>query len=269
VQLNAILDFASWPGGTYSNTWTGPPVTSVDVYGSVSAIDVFNYGFNAVTDLTLSSSTPSSTTLSDKSPSSTKMDPPSLMSSGMSSINALGASSARPTGAIIGGSVGAVLALAGVALSTYLCHRCRWRRLFNLAQRTNRSSGFHAVGKYSLENLRRTVSAGSDAEIAYKTNRDLDRPETGQSLVVLPRGLDNNSVGTTDQHQMIMLRHTGVDSAWSEEVARKLETWMTTAEYSGRSERSVSGRSPSGFNGEREIFEGTSLSHDIWRSLTD
>jgi len=231
TQLNAILAVSS-SGGIYANSWNGQPVSSVDVDGSISAIDALNYGFSIVANISSTSSNSSSPS-SLAPPSSPSFRPPSP---------------ASHIGAIIGGSVGGVVVLAAITLSVFLYLR-RKRRPRNADIYIADNPEMNQVVSRRLVDEHPSVApypheirphTGTGGKLAFEQARArYDNPEslgTGQTSVLLPSSTTASDMGRSVDHRQVE-RGQGdaqVYGLWSD-LARRLETLITATELNRQS----------------------------------
>jgi len=248
VQLNAII--ASSSGSVYSDAWVGPLGNSVNSGGSISAIDVFNYGFRSAANATISSAsvTPLSTAPPADSPSNT------TPSTSLSSNKA----SAWHHSVIIGGSVGSVLLVSVVALGILAGRRYGWWKTLS-SSKSNLPLVLHTIDPYPYMTPPRVVSVEIDPEAAHEMNHEHDQngdsTESIESPEVLPRGSSADTRGTAEQFEVVRQIQARMDTKLSE-ITQKLAALAVTSGLSERGDRSVR-EPPSYYSGERGIVEGT------------
>ncbi|KAL0571087.1 hypothetical protein V5O48_010869 [Marasmius crinis-equi] len=160
VQYNAILDLSTTNGSDmYAWDWTGPPPSSFDIAGQVTALAVLVPvialpGIGSTSD---SSPTPNST------PSSSKK---------------------TPVGRIVGGVVGGILVLA-VLIVLFLVRRHRGKVLPQAQESIDGAQGFHI--ELFTEPKRFTAGLGSAQSLSAQRGRQDDQQLLRQMGATLSR----------------------------------------------------------------------------------
>ncbi|ESK84824.1 glycoside hydrolase family 76 protein [Moniliophthora roreri MCA 2997] len=106
TQYNAVIDLASGPGNTYAPSWTGPAASSFDIHGQSSAISILLAGIPLANGTV---TIPPSAPLPD--PTATSFT--------------LSESSKTPVASIVGGVIGSLVFVGGVATFALVLYRHR------------------------------------------------------------------------------------------------------------------------------------------------
>uniref|UniRef100_A0A0W0F6Q3 Glycoside hydrolase family 76 protein n=1 Tax=Moniliophthora roreri TaxID=221103 RepID=A0A0W0F6Q3_MONRR len=106
TQYNAVIDLASGPGNTYAPSWTGPAASSFDIHGQSSAISILLAGIPLANETV---TIPPSAPLPD--PTATSFT--------------LSESSKTPVASIVGGVIGSLVFVGGVATFALVLYRHR------------------------------------------------------------------------------------------------------------------------------------------------